>query len=318
MNIGTKQKKKKHLPTATTYTTLQIQTSAIMFKPRFANKSFGRLAIPGIGITALAGGYFYYREPAANPSKGGQAERSRQKRDKEALSGAGIGGNATSGGHETGQPGSGIQPGTGDVERDVQTSADKDKLPAGGVGGGYGGGNSNVRAVDVNAKKDTKNDVNSSMNFPSSGGGSKKLPAKDDSGNSGSSGSSSSSGSSGSSNSSGSNDSNAGSTGASASESYSSLRSRSGASPDDEARIPSTDYKVHPRSYPTSSQDHQPNSTTQHTEGTSISQRLQNAFGQGGKKTAEPGAVQKMYDDPRVQSNHADTPTKRHNLRSDS
>lgn len=272
-----------------------------MFKPRFANKSLGRLAIPGLGATALVGGYFYYREPSANPSKGGQAERTRQKRDKEALGGAGIGGNATSGGHETGQPGSGIQPGTGDVERNVDTSAPKDKLPAGGVGGGHGGGNSNTRAVDVNAKKDTKNEISNSMGFPGSGS-QNKLVAKDDSSNSSGPGG----------------DNNSNNTNSASSSNQPSRSSDSTTNNNQDLGFSSTDYQVHSKSYPTSTIDHQPNSQTQATPGTSISQRLQSAFGQGGQKTAEPGGTQKMYDDPRVHSNHADTPTKRHNLRSDS
>lgn len=269
-----------------------------MFRPRYANKSFARLTIPTIAATSLVGGYFYYREPSANPSKGGQAERTRQKRDKEALSGAGVGGNAMSGGHETGQPGSGIQPGTGDVERDTQTTAPKDKLPAGGVGGGYGGGNSNVRAVDMSAKQETKGDINGAMSSAGSGG-SDKLSAKSDSGFSSAAGENTN--------------------GASSSSASADSPSRSSGSTSKESPgFESSDYKVRSRTYPTSQDDYRPNSDTTATQGTSLSQRLQGAFGQGGKASGQVANEEKKFGDTRIHSNHADTPTKRHQMRSDS
>jgi len=271
-----------------------------MFKPRYANKSFARLTIPTIAATSLVGGYFYYREPSANPSKGGQAERTRQKRDKEALSGAGVGGNAMSGGHEAGQPGSGIQPGTGDVERDTQTTAPKDKLPAGGVGGGYGGGNSNVRAVDMSAKKETKGDVDGAMSSAGSGG-SEKLSAKSDSGSSSAAGENT----------------NGASSSSSSSSADSPARS-SGSTSNEAPGFESSDYKVRSRTYPTSQDDYHPNSETTATQGTSLSQRLQGAFGQGGKASGQVANEEKKFGDTRIHSNHGDTPTKRHQMRSDS
>lgn len=288
--------KEDHIHSSTT-------NSVTMFKPRYANKSFARLTIPAIAASGLVGTYLYYRTPAANPSTGGQAQRTREKRDKEALSGAAVGGNAMSGGHEAGQPGSGIQPGTGDVERDPQTTASKDKLPEGGVGGGYGGGNSNVRAIDMSAKKETKSDITDSMSGPSSGGGSKQLPAKP--------GSSNSSGSGG--------DNNGGSSGDSGASSAASLRSRSGADSNDKSGgYEDSEVKYRAQTYPSSSKDHKPNSETTATEGTSLSQRLQGAFGQGGSSSEGYTMDRKKFGDTRIHSNHGDTPTKRHQMRSDS
>merc|ERR1712078_844448 len=91
-------------------TLLHSQEIAIMLKPRFQSKHMARLAIPAIATTGFLGSYLYYRTPtkSADPDAvGGQAARSRQKRDKEGLSGTGIGQNTTSGGHETGEPGGG-------------------------------------------------------------------------------------------------------------------------------------------------------------------------------------------------------------------
>merc|ERR1712078_879547 len=133
-------------------TLLHSQEIAIMLKPRFQSKHMARLAIPAIATTGFLGSYLYYRTPtkSAEPDAvGGQAARSRQKRDKEGLSGTGIGQNTTSGGHETGQPGSGIQEATSDAERAVNTTANKEDLPSGGVGGGPGGGQSNTRSVEM-------------------------------------------------------------------------------------------------------------------------------------------------------------------------
>lgn len=260
-----------------------------MWRPRNLNKSGGRLVVPLVGATALTGGFIYYRAPSKNAATGGQAERTRQKRDKEALSGAGVGGNATSGGHETGQVGSGVQPGTGDKERTPVTTAEsRDQLPSGGVGGGVGGGGANVRSIEMSSKGDVQNDM---KNIGSSSSTPKLETTNKDS--------------------------------SSAKQSQkkdndSALQSRAGSNSQSEPQRDSSDKQVAGSSYPTSSSDHKPTSGITQTDGTSISQRLQSAFGQGGKSTAEPGGTKKKFDDPRVHSNDAETPTKRGQMRSNS
>ncbi|KAM3512013.1 hypothetical protein MY11210_004339 [Beauveria gryllotalpidicola] len=70
--------------------------------------------------------------------------KARDKRDM-GLSGAGIGGTAAAGGNERA-----IDP---SQDRTVQTTAPRDKLPAGGVGGGVGAGGMSARAVELPTPK---------------------------------------------------------------------------------------------------------------------------------------------------------------------
>lgn len=234
------------------------------------------MAIPALGATAITGAYLYYRNGANNKDVGGQATRSRNKRENEGLTGAGIGNNRISGGHEAGQVGSRTQPGTGDVERKVNTTADSiKKLPGGGPDGGPDTSTNlsrGVRRVDeaVNTVKDTV----------------KGSGSENDSSNP--------------------------------------ARERAGANfdvgkrNDIDAEASTTDKKTTKGTYPSSSSDHRPQGKVDASEGGRISQKLQGVFGQGGKKSGAPDEVTREYSNPKIDSNHADTPTKRGQLRSDS
>ncbi|EMT64632.1 hypothetical protein FOC4_g10007311 [Fusarium odoratissimum] len=105
----------------------------------------GSAAVPIIsGVAALGAGVYYLgrSKPETTPE---QDRRGRAEAKKaEGLSGAGIGGNAVTGGHELSHANS---------NRKEGTTAPPEKLPSGGVGGGVGGGGSNVRtSVEMSAK----------------------------------------------------------------------------------------------------------------------------------------------------------------------
>lgn len=114
-----------------------------MLKARNLNAGPGRLIIPGLATLGIVGVIISSRKSTEEDKQIGT--RARQKRDADALNGAGIGGNMQSGGFETG-----AVTGKGDAERSVQTTASsREELPSGGVGGGHGGNNTNVRAIEM-------------------------------------------------------------------------------------------------------------------------------------------------------------------------
>ena len=90
----------------------------------------GSAAVPIIsGVAALGAGVYYLgrSKPGTTPE---QDRRGRAEAKKaEGLSGAGIGGNAVTGGHELSHVNS---------NRKGGTTAPPEKLPSGGVGGGVG------------------------------------------------------------------------------------------------------------------------------------------------------------------------------------
>ncbi|KAF4453419.1 hypothetical protein FALBO_15990 [Fusarium albosuccineum] len=102
-------------------------------------------AVPiGAAVTLLGAG-IYYKSRKAPEVSDEQARRDRaQAKKDEGLSGAGIGGNAVTGGHEL----SHVNP-----DRKEGTTAPPEKLPSGGVGGGVGGGGANVRSIEMSAKQ---------------------------------------------------------------------------------------------------------------------------------------------------------------------
>ncbi|KAK1994536.1 hypothetical protein LX36DRAFT_200212 [Colletotrichum falcatum] len=125
------------------------------------------LAVPLMGAAAMVGGGVYYmRQPSntsgdaaqqvANADKprpssddtaaDGRRRAADAKRDN-GLGGAGVGFNNNTGGAELS---SGNQSGTG-ADRRGAPKGPKDKFPddAGQVGGGYGAGNSNTRAIET-------------------------------------------------------------------------------------------------------------------------------------------------------------------------
>lgn len=115
------------------------------------------MALPAVAGIGVIGGLIFWstRSSEGKSSATQRLDRAKEKKS-DGLGGAGIGGNATSGGHDQGHSNSFSQgspdtPGAasgGRVDKDVSL----DKLPAGGVGGGVGAGGMNVRAIEKTAK----------------------------------------------------------------------------------------------------------------------------------------------------------------------
>ncbi|KAM3509439.1 hypothetical protein MY10362_000603 [Beauveria mimosiformis] len=106
------------------------------------------LALAGAGAVGVA---FYATRSTTRPAVQSSSSSSsssttlpdnkaRDKRDM-GLSGAGIGGTAAAAGNERA-----IDP---SQDRKVQTTATREKLPSGGVGGGVGAGGMSARAVEL-------------------------------------------------------------------------------------------------------------------------------------------------------------------------
>lgn len=119
--------------------------------------SRSKLTTPALGAVALiGGGLFYSRRGKSSDATPPQSEVDRKKERANAkrdlgLGGAGVGGNAITGGTELASglgsgnskenPTRATQKPAGDVPRD--------QLPSGGVGGGYGGSNANSRSIEL-------------------------------------------------------------------------------------------------------------------------------------------------------------------------
>ncbi len=107
-----------------------------------ANKTV-MMAVAGAG--ALGAAYYALSgptRPATTPSSNNKLpdNKARDKRDM-GLSGAGIGGTGAAGGNERA-----IDP---SKDRKTQTTAPREKLPSGGVGGGAGAGGQGARAIEL-------------------------------------------------------------------------------------------------------------------------------------------------------------------------
>ncbi|KAL6357436.1 hypothetical protein LRP88_07602 [Fusarium phalaenopsidis] len=102
-------------------------------------------AVPiGAGVALLGAGIYYKSRSKPQVSEEqARRDRAQAKRD-EGLSGAGVGGNAVTGGHEL----SHVNP-----QRSEGSTAPLEKLPSGGVGGGVGAGGANVRSIEMTAKQ---------------------------------------------------------------------------------------------------------------------------------------------------------------------
>jgi hypothetical protein len=95
------------------------------------------------GVSFLGAGIYYTSKKQPEVSAPQDRHDKLQSKLDEGLGAAGIGGNATTGGHDYGQ----------NQDRIQGTTAPEEDLPSGGVGGGVGGGGANSRAIEMSAKK---------------------------------------------------------------------------------------------------------------------------------------------------------------------
>jgi hypothetical protein len=114
----------------------------------------GRLAIPAVAAVGIVGTALYYSTRPKKSAIEQRQDRAESKRSN-GLGGVGVGATAMTGGHETGQVGSGTSTGTHDESRKLDIDpSERKNLPSGGVGGGPGAGNANARATELNSGKD--------------------------------------------------------------------------------------------------------------------------------------------------------------------
>lgn len=226
-------------------------------------------AVPiGAGV-ALLGAGIYYKSRSKPQVSDEQARRDRaQAKRDEGLSGAGIGGNAVTGGHEL----SHVNP-----QRTEGSTAPLEKLPSGGVGGGVGAGGANVRSIEMTAKQ--RGGVS-----PSGGSGSAILGGIFGTGATAESG-----------------------TGDETKDTR--VASNYDGTP---TRRNATHHDQHQPRVPKSGNaaDSQGDDNSGRS-GQSLSQTLQGAFSQGGKRASEPDDQNADFRNTKIASNHAETPTKR-------
>jgi hypothetical protein len=117
----------------------------------------GSLAVPiTAGIAALGAGVYYCGRSKPNTTPEQDRRGRAEAKKAEGLSGAGIGQNAITGGHELSH--------AQNSRSKEKTTAPLEKLPSGGVGGGVGGGGSNVRtSIEMTAKESSPSKSGSSF-----------------------------------------------------------------------------------------------------------------------------------------------------------
>lgn len=100
-----------------------------------------RSLIPVFAAGSLfIGALIYSTRPEAPKSDPERRRDAKEAKRAEGLSGAGVGGNFTTGGHEL----------SSKTDREPEAATvPKEKLPSGGVGGGVGAGGANVRAIEM-------------------------------------------------------------------------------------------------------------------------------------------------------------------------
>ncbi|KAI8692668.1 hypothetical protein NCS56_00023900 [Fusarium sp. Ph1] len=229
-------------------------------------------AVPiGAGVALLGAGIYYKSRSKPQVSEEqARRDRAQAKRD-EGLSGAGVGGNAVTGGHEL----SHVNP-----QRSEGSTAPLEKLPSGGVGGGVGAGGANVRSIEMTAKQ-------RGGTSPSGASGSAILGSIFGTGATAESGTGDET-----------KDTRVASN-------YDGTPTRRNATHHDQhqPRVPKSGNAAGSQGHDDGGQDGR--------SGQSLSQTLQGAFGQGGKRAAEPDDQNADFHNTKIASNHAETPTKR-------
>ncbi|KAI8724555.1 hypothetical protein NCS52_00024900 [Fusarium sp. LHS14.1] len=230
-------------------------------------------AVPiGAGVALLGAGIYYKSRSKPQVSEDqARRDRAQAKRD-EGLSGAGIGGNAVTGGHEL----SHVNP-----KRAEGSTAPLEKLPSGGVGGGVGAGGSNVRSsIEWSAKP--REGVS-----PSGASGSAILGSIFSTGATPESGTGDET-----------KDTRVASN-------YDGTPTRRNATHHDQhqPRVPKSGNAAGSQGDDTSGQDTR--------SGQSLSQALQGVMGQGGKRSGEQDGQNADFRNTKIASNHTETPTKR-------
>jgi hypothetical protein len=232
----------------------------------------GSAAVPiTAGVAALGAGVYYLgrSKPDTTPE---QDRRNRAEAKKaEGLGGAGIGGNAVTGGHELSHANS---------RRKENTPAPPEKLPSGGVGGGVGGGGSNVRTtVEMSAKENPGTSSPSKSGSGFLGGLFGTGGSKTDHGGKG--------------------------------QEPKDTRVASNLEGTPSKKDATHHNKDQPRVPKSAGDDSSDSKSRGSGSGDSASQSLQGAFGQGGANVAEKGDQSQGFHDPRVASNHTETTTKK-------
>lgn len=96
------------------------------------------------GGSLFLGAIFYSTRSGPSTSHEKHTRAGAEAKKAEGMSGAGVGGNFNTGGHEL----------SGKTDRKPEpTDVPKEKLPSGGVGGGVGAGGSNARNIDLHGHK---------------------------------------------------------------------------------------------------------------------------------------------------------------------
>lgn len=237
----------------------------------------GSAAVPIMaGITAIGAGIYYTSKKTPDVSDEQARHNVGESKRAEGLGGAGVGGNALTGGHEPGHQNPG-------PKRSEGTTAPQEKLPSGGVGEGVGAGGSNARAVEMTSKSRPGTSSTSSVSSTLQGmfgqggatAGTGDYPEAKDT------------------------------RVASNLEGTSTKKNTSYHSDHRNPTVPKGDNS-HREAAQSGSSDRESDKGKK-----AASQTLQSATGHGGANTTEPGEQSQGFRDPRVASNHTETTTKR-------
>jgi hypothetical protein len=232
----------------------------------------GSLAVPiTAGIAALGAGVYYFGRSKPNTTPEQDRRGRAEAKKAEGLSGAGIGQNAITGGHELSH--------AQNSRSKEKTTAPLEKLPSGGVGGGVGGGGSNVRtSIEMTAKESSPSKSGSSFlgalfgtGEPNTDHGVNGQELKD----------------------------------------TRIASNLDGTPSKKDATYHNKDQPCVPKSAGDDKNSSSSSSRNGSGSSNSALQSLQSAFGQGGANVAEKGDQSQGFRDPSVASNHTETTTKK-------